>query len=108
EMSDEEWQHSFARCLGVMLSGEALDERDQRGRPVRDDNFLLLLNAHHEAIQFTLPTVANDTRWVLVMDTHQGVTVQQSGPFAAGDNYTLQERSLVLLKEVHRDPRNGG
>ncbi|HVK55687.1 MAG TPA: glycogen debranching protein GlgX [Burkholderiales bacterium] len=105
EMSDEEWQHSFARCLGVMLSGEALDERDQRGRPVRDDNFLLLLNAHHEAIQFTLPTVANDTCWGLVMDTYQGVTVQQSGPFAAGDNYTLQERSLVLLKEVHREPR---
>jgi isoamylase len=105
EMSDEEWQHSFARCLGVMLSGEALDERDRRGRPVRDENFLLLLNAHHEAIQFTLPTITNDTRWVLVMDTHQGVTVQQRGPFVAGDNYTLQARSLVLLKEIRREPR---
>ena len=55
EMSDEEWAHDFARCLGVYLSGEAMDERDHRGRPIRDDNFLLLFNSHHEAIQFCLP-----------------------------------------------------
>ena len=49
ELTDEEWQHSFARCLGLFLSGEGLDERDRQGRPVVDDSFLLLLNAHSDA-----------------------------------------------------------
>ena len=35
EMSDEEWNNDFARCLGVFLGGEALQEVDERGRPVR-------------------------------------------------------------------------
>ena len=39
----------FARGLGVYLAGDALDEVDARGRPVRDDNFLLLFNAHHDS-----------------------------------------------------------
>jgi hypothetical protein len=40
-MSNEEWQKSFARCPGVMFSGEALEEHDQKGQPIKDDNFLL-------------------------------------------------------------------
>ena len=32
EMTDEEWDEHFARCLGVYLSGEALTETDRRGR----------------------------------------------------------------------------
>ncbi|MET0205174.1 MAG: glycogen debranching protein GlgX, partial [Casimicrobiaceae bacterium] len=31
EMTVEEWNHDFARCLGVYLSGEALNEVDARG-----------------------------------------------------------------------------
>jgi glycogen operon protein len=46
EMTDLEWEQHFARCLGVYLSGAELDETDARGRPVRDDDFLLLINAH--------------------------------------------------------------
>ena len=50
DMSDHEWGHEFARCLGVYLSGEALTERDRRGHPLRDDNFLVLFNAHHDTL----------------------------------------------------------
>jgi hypothetical protein len=39
----------------VYLIGEALEEQDERGQWVKDDDFLLLLNGHHEAIRFTLP-----------------------------------------------------
>ena len=55
EMTDEEWNQSFARCLGVFLHGGGLTERDERGRPVQDDDLLLLLNAHHDEVPFTLP-----------------------------------------------------
>src|ERR1700726_5246055 len=50
EMEDEEWNTAFMRTLGVMLSGDTIDVRDFYGRPIQDDTFLMLLNAHHEAV----------------------------------------------------------
>src|SRR3569833_4195648 len=55
EMSDEEWPHAYARSLGMYLAGRAVGARDQFGRPVEDDDILLLLNDHHEEVPFTLP-----------------------------------------------------
>ena len=52
EMSDEDWNKSFARALGVLISGRGLTERNELGRPVEDDDVLLLLNAHDETITF--------------------------------------------------------
>lgn len=63
EMTDDEWKQSHAQTLGVLLSGEALDERGDRGEAIKDNNFLLLLNANHEAKPFTLPTIAQDAHW---------------------------------------------
>jgi glycogen operon protein len=40
EMNDEEWAHDFARCLGVYLGGELMEERDQKGNPIFDNNCL--------------------------------------------------------------------
>src|ERR1700710_1079771 len=53
-MSDEDWQHGFAKSLGVFLNGEAMESLDERGEPVRDDSFYVLFNAHHEPLPFRL------------------------------------------------------
>ena len=55
EMSDEEWGVSYIRCVGMMLSGDAIDVRDYKGDPITDNTYLLLCNAHHEGVQFVLP-----------------------------------------------------
>ncbi len=47
EMTDDEWNADSARSLGVFMSGQGLDEVDERGQPLRDQNFLMLMNAHH-------------------------------------------------------------
>ena len=58
EMTDEEWDAATTRAASACTSpATALDETDARGRPVRDDNFLLLFNAHHEAMPFTLAAI---------------------------------------------------
>jgi glycogen operon protein len=100
EMTDEEWQLSHARCLGVFLAGEALEEADERGRPVQDDDFLLLLNAHHEEISFVLPVFDPETRWTLEFDTSRDAGLGHDGVFMAGQPYPLQGRSLALLREI--------
>jgi isoamylase len=101
-MTDEEWNQDFARCLCVSLSGEAVDEVDERGQRVRDENFLLLLNAHHEEIPFTLPAPASDAGWVALVDTSCQTTSRPEAFYNGGTAYPLQPRSLALL--VERSP----
>jgi len=96
EMTDEEWQQSFARCLGVFLLGHGLAEHDERGRPLQDDDLLLLLNAHHNEIPFLLPADTNE-KWHAILDTACAEGLAEGDAHDAGAHYPLQARSLVLL-----------
>ena len=99
EMTQQDWEHEYARALGVLLIGEALQERDARGRPVVDDNFLLMFNAGHKALRFRLPTDREPHRWQLVMDTAVASGLGGGGgQFRPGALYTVQARATVLMQ----------
>ena len=104
EMTDEEWQQSFARCLGLFLAGAGLDEFDDRGRPIKDVNFLLLLNAHHDEIGFVLPAYHPGMLWKAELDTSRDAGLGLDGTYEGTHVYPLQGRSLVLLREVVNTP----
>ena len=99
EMTDEEWNQEFARSLGVTLAGEAVDDVDERGQRIRDDNFLLLMNAHHEEVPFTLLPPPSGQGWYVLLDTSCQTSRQASAFYQGGDAYPLQPRSLALLVE---------
>ena len=103
EMTDEEWNQEHARTLGVFFSGTAVDELDERGQTVTDENFLLLMNAHHEEIPFLLPTVSSEMRWIALIDTSCQTSRSPGLQYDAGTTYSLQARSLALLVERQRD-----
>jgi isoamylase len=98
-MSEEEWRDPSARCVGMFLSGEGLDETDERGRKLRDENFLVLLNAHHEDVGFTLPAFSSGARWSVWMDTSRESGLRSAGCHDSGTAYPLQARSMVVLME---------
>ena len=102
EMTEEEWDQHFARCLGVYLAGEALTETDRRGRPVVDANFLILFNAHHEPIPFTLPDLGR-AAWRGVLDTANASGLA-SGQWEAGAEFPLQGRALALFRQLKASP----
>lgn len=97
EMNDEEWAHDFARCLGVYLGGEVMEERDQRGNPIFDDNFLLLFNSHHEGIHFHLPELCEGCKWQSLLDSSLACGLESDGYFHGGEIYNITGRSLALL-----------
>ena len=99
EMSEEEWRNPSTRCLGMFLAGLGLDETDERGRKLGDENFLVLLNGHHEDVTFTLPTFHPGCRWVAWMDTSRYDSLRGADTHDSGTNYPLQARSLVVLME---------
>ena len=100
EMNEGDWQQEFARCVGVYLAGGAIERRGRRGEPIKDNNFLLLLNAHHETITFRIAEVLSDKAWTTVLDTALDGDPFAQRRVAAGEAYPLQGRSLVLLEET--------
>ena len=94
EMSDEDWQQPHAKSFGVFLNGEALRERDDEGRPIRDDSFLLLFNAHHEPLPFTMPAEKFGERWKVEIDTAGN---HESSSVAAEATLEVAGRSVVVL-----------
>jgi glycogen operon protein len=97
EMTDEEWRQSDARCLGLYLQGDATNEDDDRGRPVIDDDFIVLLNSHHEAIPFLLPRLGERDAWQAVLDTARA---NGDALYQGAEQFPLQARSLALLTRV--------
>src|SRR5438477_367829 len=98
EMSEEEWNSPFVRCLGMLISGDAADLIDLHGDPVRDDTFLLLINAHHEPIPFLLPGEEH-LEWEQILDTtNEDGFLKQPTNFSSGDDVDLNERTTYLFK----------
>ncbi|MGO9296583.1 MAG: glycogen debranching enzyme, partial [Streptosporangiaceae bacterium] len=69
EMTDADWRTDHATSLMVFLNGDAITEPDPRGERVRDEHFLLLFNAHSDAVQFVLPGADFAPGWKPVIDT---------------------------------------
>jgi isoamylase len=103
EMTTEEWEKDFARCLGMWLNGEELPETDERGRALQDASFLVLFNAHHDVIPFTLPALAEGGRWHAEIDTTGDEGEPAADAAVPVGTYPLQGRSLVVLRQVPRE-----
>jgi isoamylase len=97
EMSDQEWNHHHARCLGVYLVGTAIGETDMRGQRIEDDDCVLLFNAHHEPLPFTLPTPPRDAAWTALLDTARPGGLALRKRFSGGQAFPLMARSFALL-----------
>ena len=98
EMTDELWNHSFTRCIGIVLVGFAEDIRDYFGQPVQDDTFMLLFNAHHEPVKFVLAGQKGVT-WERLIDTNdEAGFLDATTKHSAGDELELVPRSVSVFK----------
>ena len=100
EMTEEHWQVGFAKSLLVLFNGKALPDPDSRGERVTDSSFLVLFNAHYEAIAFTLPEVAWGTEWTKLLDTAQGGWIEDEHPVLANTQIVVEGRALALLVQM--------
>jgi glycogen operon protein len=107
EISEDDWRDPGVRCLGMFLSGQGLDETDERGRKLSDETFLVLLNAYHEDVPFTLPEFHPGARWSAWMDTSREGGLRPAETHDASAAYPLQARSLVVLMERRGNGGNG-
>ena len=96
-MTDEDWKDSGARSIGMLMSGRAADEVDARGRTVRGDTLLLLLNAGGRSKSYTLPKLEIPGMWEELLNTSRSGTRVIGSPAV-----NLASRSTILLRHADR------
>jgi glycogen operon protein len=68
-MTEEDWKDPTGHSLGMLMFGRAADEVDERGRMVRGDTLLLLLNAGPASKSFSLPKLETPGLWEELLNT---------------------------------------
>jgi len=97
DMTEDELNTNFIRCMGMLLNGELMNEVDEKGEVIKDDILFLMVNSYWEPITFTLPHLDVTNEWEILIDTARD---EQPNNEDVLDVYEIRERSLVLLKNV--------
>lgn len=92
-MATEQWEDGNARCFGMLLDGRAQESGVKRRGS--DATLLLIYNAHHDVVNFTLPSVPEGRHWQGLIDTNRPDS--QLAGFDFGDVYAVTGRSLLAL-----------
>jgi isoamylase len=98
EMTNEEWNAGWVRCIGVRLNGRTLEDVNGVGEPIQDETFLILFNPHTEPIRFFMP-MRPGTAWELEIDT--AFPEKSDRPvIPSGEYYEMVPRSSAVLREL--------
>ena len=106
EMTPEHWQDPAAKCLGLLLDGRA--QASGIRRRGGEATLLLVTNAHHDVVEFTLPKASGGRDWVRLIDTNlpdEDEDYDRNAAFKFGHRYQVTGRSLLLF--LLRRPRRG-
>ena len=102
-MTAADWSDESALAIGLYLDGSDDPDRAADGTPMLDDDFLVLVNAWWEPLEFALPATRERASWRIDLDTY-GPAAPGSSVIASrepGDHVTVGPRSIVVLS----DPR---
>ena len=99
EMTYTDWTGEVSCVLGVLLGGDAIDELDDKGRPIIGVTLLLFMNSSPEELQCILPAYSDDDSWELMLDTRfEDGRPETTVPLPSGAAYPLLAHSLVLFR----------
>ena len=110
-MTSDDWANPADHFIGFLIRGEAGEYHlTARGEAQPDRSFLVIMNAYHEPVSWTLPALEVGLCWDLVFDTDNPEDFAVSGEFDDGSVYEVPDRSFVLfvrkeeqaeLEEIH-------
>jgi len=94
EMRPEDWDNNSIRSFGMLMDGRA--QRSGIRKPGQDATMLMVINAHHDLVLFTLPPSPGGSGWSLLIDTN-APDRQDEPVFNTGHRYQVTARSILLL-----------
>ena len=100
-MTQDDWDFAFGKALQAYINGTQITEPDARGQHVTDDSFLLMFNAYHEDIEFTLPSKNLGAKWEVLIDTTEPLGhPAETEEIEAGGTKNVPARSTVVLRQI--------
>ncbi|HEY1763904.1 MAG TPA: glycogen debranching protein GlgX [Opitutaceae bacterium] len=104
EMESDDWDNGgWMRTIGMLLDGDAPEIRDPEEIETKDDDFFLVLNAHHEPVDFRLPPEMARFKWTVYLNTVQAAAGGEAQRCHSA--FTIGGRSLLLLRHERRRMR---
>jgi glycogen operon protein len=98
-MSHEHWNKTLAKSLGIFLSGDEMNIKNEHGEKIVDDTFFMMFNSDEHSVRFTIPGQSWSKSWFRILDTNDGFMDPDSikYPIMAGESIEVKGRSVVLL-----------
>ena len=97
---ESDWDSYHAKSIAFFLNGHVLPASGKHGAEDNDHDFYILLNAHWEPVEYTLPGDPFPGQWSLVVDT--AAAAPDVLAFTAGDKVTVPGRGIVILQSADR------
>jgi glycogen operon protein len=94
-MTGSDWADKGSRALAIYLDGSDDPDRSQDGTLLLDDDFLVLVNAWWQPLDFTVPPTRAGLTWQTSLDTYD--PARPAAELRAGDLLTVGPRSIVVL-----------
>ena len=99
EMTEENWQHDFAKALGVFLNGHGIKSLGPKGEQILDDSFYVIFNAYHAELEYKLPNEKYGEQWIKILDTSENLINENPPILMADETILVQGRSIAVLKQ---------
>jgi glycogen operon protein len=93
-MQETGWGDGNMRCFGMLIDGRA--QTSGIKRRASDVTLLIVVNAYHDMVKFTLPTFVGGDQWLTLIDTNDPER-RESLTLKPGDAYEVTGRSLLLF-----------
>jgi glycogen operon protein len=101
ELTEDDWHRPSARCLGVQIPEARPGDPDAAEHRRHGPRFLLLFNADPEPLSFTLPPLAADEQWEVLIDTARPEGTEASALPRPIETFPLEGRSMALIRSSH-------
>lgn len=93
-MDDAHWTDAGARSVGLLLEGKA--QTSGVKELADDDTLLIVINAYHEGVTFTLPSSDEPVHWKLVLSTDEALEVDMMP--AGASEFLAPPRSVSVFE----------
>ncbi|WP_229827593.1 glycogen debranching protein GlgX [Klenkia taihuensis] len=101
-ITNEEWFDTGLQTIGMYLDGRGIRHRDQRGRPVVDDSWLVWLHAGPEDVEVTLPGAPWADGYEFAVSTEWPTGAPDRAVVVAPGPLVMPSRTVWALRVLRR------
>jgi isoamylase len=102
QLSTADWFDTGLQTIGMYLDGRGIRHRDEHGRPIVDDSYLVQLNAGPEPVTVHLPGPPWADGYQLIVSTEYATGAPPQTTIVAPDAVELPARCVWVLRVLRR------